>query len=90
MNKRWALSVFISMIFGVGIIAYYHLTIKKAICLSSDGVWSVFYEGCDISVEGGFYSITISPVAMATILAIWLSLIALFYLLLGRFHSLGR
>ena len=90
MIKRWILSIVLSLVPVIGIFGYYYLEIQKAVCLSSEGVWLGFYEGCDVPIGSGFYAITIHPTEMVTALVIWGALLALIYFLLGRFQEKGK
>jgi hypothetical protein len=87
--KRWVLSVFISLIPLIVVAIYYYQAIEQAICLNSGGSWLGVFKGCDFPVDGGFYSITISPISGIIVFSVWLLVIFLISSILKRFKILS-
>lgn len=87
--KRLILSAVISLIPMVCWCLYLNMVIQRAVCIESGGLWLGLYQGCDLVVDEGFYSLTISPISAAILVGIWLSLVALISLVLKRFKVLG-
>lgn len=73
--KRWMLSVVISLIPIVCVLFYYYRVIKQAVCLESGGLWLGFFQGCDLTFDEGYYSLSVSPVSAVILVAIWAVLV---------------
>ena len=86
--RRWILSVLLSLIPVVYLLFYFYGNIQHAVCLSSGGKWLGIYRGCDLAIDQGFYSLTISPFFAVIFAAFWLLLALLIYLVLKHFRVL--
>ncbi len=85
--RRWILSVVIALAPIVCVVIYFYRAIQQAVCLDSGGIWSGLYQGCDLVIDEGYYSLTISPISAVIFAVIWLLLFFLISIVLKRFQN---
>jgi len=88
--RKWALSAVITLIPIVCLLVYFYSAIQRAVCLESVGLWLGLYKGCDLVLDEGYYSLTISPISVAIFVVVWLLVVWLVSLVLKRFQVFNK